>query len=94
MDRPDLAALAAEAKNLEARIGSFKEALRDARDATLGEYDTEKDEEISPGNGDTYEIFEDAFAKANTAEIKVLEIVGDLATQQGLRHFEAAGVEA
>ena len=89
MDRPDLAALAAETKEVQARIDALKGSLNDAMQAALGE---ETDTEVSPGSGDAFEVFEAAMKKASDAGFAIGQIVAHLAEQQGYRDFADAGV--
>lgn len=93
MDRPDLAALAAEVKDIESRISSLTGTLDEAFTASLGEYDEEAEQETVPGNGDVYELYESAKKKAGEARFAISQVTDLLATQQGYRDFAQEGVE-
>lgn len=93
MDRPDLAEMASRARTLADAVDEFREAIDEAYTAALGEHDSETDEPIVEPSGDDPELYEQATKRAGNARFELSQILEILATQQGYRHFEDAGVE-
>lgn len=91
MEKPDLAEMAATIDGLAGTLKEFEEQLSAAENAALGEADKDGNETV-PGNGDTYEVYEAAQGHIAQARLKVQQVKGLLAEQQGYRDFEAAGV--
>jgi hypothetical protein len=93
MERTDLAELATRGRTLADAIREYQNTLEEAFDAALGEEDDDTGEEITPGNGDDFELLREAVDKAAKARFNLHEVIGILATQQGYRDFEDQGVE-
>lgn len=91
-NRPDLAELATRARTLADAVDEFRGVIDEAYTAALGEHDPETDEAIVEPSGDQPELYEQATKRAGDARFALTQIIDILATQEGYRHFDDAGV--
>lgn len=93
MEKPDLHEMAAEASELYRALDAFASKVEEASFAARGEWDEEKDVIVpDTGNGDHWGLLDEAHVAVTDAMKSVASVRRMLATQQGLREFEASSV--
>lgn len=86
-DRANLKAMARELGEIRAQLRSFRNWVDTSFQHALGESNDEGDE-IVPGNGDDYEVFEDAGKAVAEADVALRRATDILAAAEGYRWFD------